>query len=210
MYLHPSRVDDALLDLVSSEPRVCSYLDIPLQHSADPILKGMRRSPGSSGIRELVSRIRRRAPQVALRTSFIVGFPGETTKHFAELLDFVEWARFDKVGVFPYSPEEGTAAASMRPRPRNATAQRRCEELMTLQREISAEICESRIGAEIAVIVDGPAEEGRSGYEGRSEWDAPEIDGRVHLPTLASPRGPFVRARVDSADDYDLYATVTD
>ncbi|MBD3244074.1 MAG: 30S ribosomal protein S12 methylthiotransferase RimO [Chitinivibrionales bacterium] len=206
MYLHPSRIDNALLDLVASEPRVCSYLDIPLQHVADPVLERMRRRPGTQGIRALIERIRTRAPRAAIRTSFIVGFPGETAAHFAQLLEFCEWARFEKLGVFPFSPEEGTPAHDFRPRPRNDTARRRCETLMTAQREISAEIGHSRIGSIVPVLVERPADTASCDREGRTEWDAPEIDGTVHLSGTDAADGSFVSARITEADDYDLYA----
>ncbi len=210
MYLHPSRIEDALLDLVSSEPRVCSYLDLPLQHIADPVLTRMRRHPGSRGIRTLIERIRTRAPNVAIRTSFIVGFPGETASHFEQLLEFCEWARFEKLGVFPFSPEEGTPAYDYRPRPRNATARRRCETLMTLQRDISAEIGRSRIDDTVRVLVERRCDSAGGDYEGRTEWDAPEIDGTVHLHGTIGPDQSFVPARITDADDYDLFARVVE
>lgn len=208
MYLHPSRVDNTLLDLMASEPRVCSYLDIPLQHIADPILARMRRRPGAKSIRALIERIRTRAPNAAIRTSFIVGFPGETTSHFGQLLELCEWARFEKLGVFPFSPEEGTPAYDYRPRPRNSTARQRCETLMTLQREISAEIGRTRIGATAPVLVEGGGGSMSDDYEGRTEWDAPEIDGTVHLSGAVVATGSIVPAHITDADDYDLFARV--
>lgn len=210
MYLHPSRVDTDLIDLVASEPRVCSYFDIPLQHIADPVLRNMRRTPLSSGIRALIERIRERAPSAALRSSFIVGFPGETERDFGELLSFLEWARFEKAGVFPFSPEEGTPAADMRPRPRNSTARRRCEDLMTLQREISREIGLTRVGTVLDVLVEPPVEADEGDREGRTQWDAPEIDGRVHLCSNRPLTEHFVRAHITDTDEYDLYGTVLD
>jgi ribosomal protein S12 methylthiotransferase len=206
MYLHPRFTTDELLRLVASEPRLCSYFDIPLQHIADPILRAMRRRPLAEGTYRLIERIRRLVPGAAIRTSFILGFPGETRAHFAELLRFVEWARFEKMGVFPFSPEEGTAAYSMRPRPRADTVRRRCETMMALQREISREIGESRIGVTLPVIIDEVSEDPDYHFVGRTQWDAPEIDGRVHVLDGSCTPGEIVPLRIVDAGDYDLFA----
>lgn len=205
MYLHPSLVDDELLRLFAREPRLCPYFDIPLQHAADTVLKAMGRHPLSKGIVALVERIRAAVPDAAIRTAFIVGFPGETEEIFEELLRFVETMKFDKAGVFPFSPEEGTTAFSMRPRPRNATVARRCEALMSLQREISASINQSRVGRIVDVIVDGKADQPGFTTMGRTRWDAPEVDGNVYMKTLKIPCGAIVPVRIHAAGDYDLY-----
>jgi ribosomal protein S12 methylthiotransferase len=206
MYLHPSHVDDGLLRLFAHEPRLCPYFDIPLQHSADAVLKAMGRRPLSKGIVTLIERIREVVPGAAIRTAFIVGFPGETEACFEELLRFVEAMRFDKVGVFQFSPEEGTAAFSMRPRPRSATALRRCETLMSIQREISASINALRVGSTVDVIIDGPSNIPGFGAMGRTRWDAPEVDGSVYIKGNAIT-GAIVSVRMESAGDYDLYGT---
>jgi ribosomal protein S12 methylthiotransferase len=205
MYLHPRGVTDALLRLVASESRLCSYFDIPLQHIADPILKGMRRKPGAAQTYALIERIRTIVPDAAIRTSFILGFPGETQRHFDALVKFVEWARFEKVGVFPFSPEEGTAAETMRPRPRTDTTQRRCETLMSVQQEISRQILEKRIGTHTDVIIDELAEGPTFHFEGRTQWDAPEIDGRVFVKSSSLTPGMIVPVQIVDASDYDLY-----
>lgn len=210
MYLSPSRVDDTLLDLVASEERMCSYFDIPLQHIADPVLKAMRRAPDSKGTRKLIERIRSRVPGAAIRTTFIVGFPGETRNHFRQLLRFVEDTRFERLGVFPFSPEEGTPAYTMRPRPRNATALRRCEAIMGVQREISRELGESHIGRTVDVMVDGIAENSSYNFEARTQWDAPEVDGKVMIAEGDAVPGRPARVRIVDADAYDLYAVRTD
>ena len=135
----------------------------------------------------------------------IVGFPGETERNFEELIKFVEWARFEKVGVFPFSPEEDTPAATLRPRPRNATVHRRCEALMEVQRDISREIGSQRVGRTVPVIIDGPSETPDFALEGRTQWDAPEIDGRVLFREASFVPGSIVPAIIKDAGDYDLY-----
>ncbi|MBD3317485.1 MAG: 30S ribosomal protein S12 methylthiotransferase RimO [Chitinivibrionales bacterium] len=206
MYLHPRFITDDLLSLVGAEQRLCSYFDIPLQHIADPILSAMRRRPHSKETYRLVERIRRHVPDAALRTSFIIGFPGETKSHFEKLLHFVEWARFEKVGVFPFSPEEDTPAYTMRPRPRTATVERRCDTLMTIQREISREINEDRVGTTIPVIIDEVSEDPDYNFMGRTQWDAPEIDGNVYVLDGSFSPGSIGSLRIVDASDYDLFA----
>ncbi len=206
MYLHPNFVDDNLLKLVGSEKRICSYFDIPLQHISDKVLKSMGRAPGSKGLYDLIDRIRKNVPDATIRSSFILGFPGETEKDFKELLKFVEWAKFDKLGVFPFSPEEGTRAYDMRPRPRTTTALKRCETLMSLQKDISSEIQESYIGKEIEVLINTVSDNPDFAFECRSERDAPEIDGRIFLKNSSAKVGDFIKVKIIDADDYDLFA----
>ncbi len=206
MYLHPQFVDASLLRLIAAEPRLCSYFDIPLQHIADPILASMKRKPDTKGIHRLIDTIRTTVPDAAIRSAFILGYPGETEKQFNELVRFIEWARFDKLGVFPYSPEEGTPAAKERPRPRNATALRRCETLMLVQRDISREINESRIGTTLEVLIEGVAEDPDFNFEARSRYDAPEVDGKVLISSGNFIPGTIVPVRVIGASDYDLFA----
>ena len=209
MYLHPAMVHDSLIDLIASEKRLCSYFDIPLQHISDHILKRMHRHPTRRGTYELIERIRTRAPDAAIRTTCIVGFPGETEREFDELLRFVEWARFEKLGVFPFSPEEGTPAQQYRPRPRHATAARRCETLLEAQREISRSIGERRVGTEATVVVDRISDDECCDFIGRTQWDAPEVDGIVHVRSKKPDIGVFTRVRVTDADAYDLYGVST-
>jgi ribosomal protein S12 methylthiotransferase len=204
MYLHPQRVDDEFLRLVARESRLLPYFDIPLQHVSDDILMSMKRRPLSGGIRHLIERIRAIVPGAAIRTTFIVGYPGESARHFNELLRFVEWARFERCGVFPFSPEQGTAAFLIKQRPRNRTVASRCDEIMAVQAGISREICASRIGATLDVIVDSRT---KAGCEARSIWDAPEVDGTV-LITGGNPAvGSIVPVTIVSSRDYDLVGT---
>jgi ribosomal protein S12 methylthiotransferase len=204
MYLHPAHVDDDLLRLFSAEPRLCPYFDIPLQHIADQILAAMGRRPLSSGIRNLFDRIRAIVPDAGLRTSFILGFPGENGSHFRQLVKFIEEVRFDKLGVFPFSPEKGTRAFSMRPRPRDATVMKRCEEIMTLQREISALKLASKINSSVEVIVDGLSDDPGFSSAGRTRLDAPEVDGKVYIKEKIAA-GTITNVIVTDSSDHDLF-----
>lgn len=209
MYLHPKFVDNSLLSLISSEKRLCPYFDIPLQHISESILRSMNRTPLTSEIYELIERIRNIVPGAAIRSSFIIGFPGETESDFKRLQNFIEFARLDKLGVFPYSPEDGTKAAAMKPRPRTSTVQRRCEQLMLQQREISREILESKIGNEIEVIIEDVAEDPDFNFEARSRLDAPEIDGKVLITSGSFEPGTFSKVKIIGTGDYDLFADPT-
>ncbi|MCU0608184.1 MAG: 30S ribosomal protein S12 methylthiotransferase RimO [Chitinispirillaceae bacterium] len=204
MYLHPGHVDNALLQLVASEKRICPYFDMPLQHIADPILKAMNR-PSASRTRMLIENIRKTVPDASLRSAFILGFPGETEAHFNELVRFVEETRFDKLGVFSFSPEEGTRAHEMRPRPRLSTAARRGEMLMEIQSDISRSLLARKIGASLDVMVDGAADH-RPGRVGRTRFDAPDIDGRVFIRKSNAASGAIVNVTITGSDDYDLFA----
>jgi ribosomal protein S12 methylthiotransferase len=206
MYLHPQFVDQPLLDLIAHEERLCSYFDIPLQHSAAPILASMKRTPGPDKLRRLIETIRTTVPDAAIRSAFIVGYPGETEAHFNDLLRFIEWARFEKLGVFPFSPEEGTIAVSLRPRPRNKTALRRCETLMLAQQAISREINEQKIGSQREVIIDRLADDPDFNFEARTRYDAPEVDGKVLIRNGSFTPGDIANVKIIGSSDYDLYA----
>jgi ribosomal protein S12 methylthiotransferase len=218
MYLHPQCVDDSFLRLIAQEKRLLPYFDIPLQHISDEILISMKRRPLSKGIFRLLERIRAMVPDAAVRTTLIAGYPGETKRHFEELLAFVEKARFEHLGVFPFSPEKGTAAYSLAKRPTDSTTGKRCEMIMSLARDISSRACASRIGKTIDVIIDGPAREhdvaidagarrtkAPHALEGRSVWDAPDVDGTVFIPGGGVPVGAIVPVTVVSAGDYELF-----
>ncbi len=205
MYLHPNFVSDDLLNLVAAESRICPYFDIPLQHISDVILTAMNRTPLSAGIYALTERIRKTVPNATLRSSFIVGFPGETEKEFGELRKFIQFASFDKLGLFPYSPEEGTGAYAMRPRPSTRTAQRRCAELMSIQQEISRGLAEAKVGTDADVIIDRISDDPDFNYEGRTAGDAPEVDGRVFVSSGSFEVGQIARMRIIGAGDYDLF-----
>jgi ribosomal protein S12 methylthiotransferase len=208
MYLHPQLVSDDLLTLVASENRLCSYFDIPLQHISGAILKSMNRRPLSKELYRLVERIKNRVSGANLRSSFILGYPGETEKEFDELKQFIQFARFDKMGVFPFSPEEGTKAYSMRPRPRGTAVQRRSDELMSIQQEISRELLEEKIGTKQPIIIDRVSDDHDFNYEGRTAGDAPEVDGRVFIQSGNFQLGKILNAKIIGASDYDLYAEI--
>ncbi|MBI3070824.1 MAG: 30S ribosomal protein S12 methylthiotransferase RimO [Deltaproteobacteria bacterium] len=202
-YLYPRPFPRDLLSAIAEEPRVAKYIDIPFQHISDRILRAMKRGRGEKFHRELVEKLRAAIPRVSLRTSLIVGFPGETDRDFERLYDFVEEMRFDHVGVFEYSPEEGTPAGTMRRQvPARVKAERR-HRLLTLQRRLSRERLAAYVGREVDVLVDEVAEQAR----GRLESQAPEVDGHVVLRGSCRP-GDLVRARIASSGDYDLSAEV--
>jgi ribosomal protein S12 methylthiotransferase len=204
MYAYPGHASSRLIKVMASDPRVCHYLDLPLQHAHPDVLRRMKRPANVARTRRLVADLRAAMPDVALRTSFIVGYPGETEAEFEELLDFVVECRFDRVGVFVYSPEEGTAAAALPdPVPQEIQIER-YERLMALQQGISLEANQAQVGRTLDVLVEG---QGDGLSVGRSYRDAPEIDGLVILPG-ALPVGEMVPARIVEAIEYDLVGKV--
>ncbi|HZP42648.1 MAG TPA: MiaB/RimO family radical SAM methylthiotransferase, partial [Candidatus Binatia bacterium] len=210
LYAYPASVTDELLEVMASEPAVCRYLDMPLQHVADPILRAMRRERSGAAIRRLLARVRATVPGIALRSSFIVGFPGETDDHVRALCDFLEESEFAHVGVFRYSPEEGTAAAGLPDDVPEAVKAARWERVMAVQARVAARVAAARIGRTVEVLVERV--DGRVAI-GRTAEQAPEIDGVVRLagpfPGGRVPEpGDLVHARVTGADTYDLRARV--
>ena len=214
-YAYPSVCGDDLLDVIAASPRVAKYLDVPVQHIDTDVLKKMRRGYGERVVRDLVDRVRARIPGVTLRTTFIVGHPGETDAAFRRLCDFVRDSELDRVGVFNYSQEEGTVAALLPGRvpPKEVEARRR--ELLRIQRGISKKRLRALRGRELEVLVEGPSDESEYLLMGRHEGQAPEIDGQVYLSFAdtgadapAPPPGALVRARVTHSAEYDLAATI--
>ena len=204
MYAYPGHVSPRLINVMASDPRLCRYLDLPLQHAHTDTLRRMRRPASAKRTRQLIADLRAAMPDVALRTSFIVGYPGETEREFEALADFVAETRFDRVGVFVYSPEEGTPAAELPdPVPEEVKAER-YDRLMVLQQEISFEINQSQVGRSLDVLVEG---QGDGLSVGRSYRDAPEIDGMVLIPGDA-PLGEIVSVRITGAMEYDLVGEV--
>ncbi len=209
-YAYPTAVTDELLEVMASEPRVAKYLDVPLQHVDDAVLKSMRRGHTSKVVYDLVERVRAKVPGVTLRTTFIVGHPGENEAAFEKLRDFVKNADLDRVGVFPYSQEEGTVAALLPHRVLKKDSDARRRALMRLQRDISKRKMAAFKGQTIEVLVEGPSEESEYVLKGRHEGQAPEIDGQVFL-TLDEYQpqvGEIVRAQVTGSAEYDLAAVV--
>jgi len=196
-YLYPHEVDDRLIDVVAGQPKILKYLDIPIQHISDAVLRRMRRRGTGAEIRALFKKLRDRIPGVVLRTSLITGLPGEGDKEFEELRAFLQEAKIERAGVFPYSPEEGTPASAME-YPDNETACRRAEALMALQADILEAFAESRVGSVTEVLTEGFDGEN---YYGRSWAESPDVDGLVHFTGEDVPPGTFVTVRITGVLD---------
>jgi ribosomal protein S12 methylthiotransferase len=201
LYAYPASVSDELLEVMADEPAVCRYLDMPLQHIADEMLLAMRRERSGAAIRRLLARIRAAVPGIALRSSFIVGFPGERERHVDELCAFLDEAEFDHVGVFRYSREEGTTAAPFPDQVREGTKQARWERVMAVQAAVSARRMRAQVGRTADVLIE--SEEPAGELLGRTATQAPEIDGVIRVRGEAAP-GDLVRVRVTGAGTYDL------
>ncbi len=206
LYAHPASLSDDILEVLSADHRFCPYLDMPLQHISDPVLRAMGRFPGSSALRRLLDHIKDRLPGLTLRTTFIVGYPGETDRHFEELADFLGEGRFHHVGVFTYSAEPETPAAKLADSvPEEVKVQRR-DRLMEIQRDISRRHMQAQIGTITTVMLDGMVN--RETWQARTSGQAPEVDGVVFvegLPATARP-GDFIQVRITGGLDYDCIA----
>jgi ribosomal protein S12 methylthiotransferase len=212
LYAYPGSLDWSLFELMGSQKRFVSYCDIPLQHVSANVLERMRRPGSPAEYRQLVTRMRELVPDISLRTTFITGHPGETPKDFGELHEFVEWAEFDQMGAFVYSPEEFTPAAKMSDIPTRKTAERRRAKLMESQQKISRLRNEARIGQTFDAIITGPCEETEHLLEGRLAGQAPEIDGRLlindGIDRLPRDLPVFARVQISDAHPYDLVGGV--
>ena len=208
LYAYPHQFTDELIDLIASEEKIASYVDMPLQHIADPMLHRMRRRFSETDTRALVHKMRTRIPDLVFRTTFIVGHPGETAEEFEALYEFVRESRFERVGVFKYSSEEGTHSGRMVSSVMRIEAENRYHRLMTLQQGISQELHEAMIGREIDVLVEGPSEETELLLQGRSWGQAPEIDGLTYINEGWAEPGSIVRAEIVDSGDYDLVARI--
>ena len=209
LYLYPTTITDDVLDAMAACDKVCRYIDLPLQHASASVLKRMRRPGTRTTYDALLHRIRTRVPGVALRTTFIVGFPGETAAEFAELERFVDDVQFDHVGVFTYSHEEGTRAYAASDDVTPATKRSRRDRIMRRQQRIVAARQATRLGEEVAVLVDGPSPDHELVLQGRLEGQAPDIDPCVYLTDCdpsGYPAGQLIRARVVGAQGYDVIA----
>lgn len=201
LYTHPAHYTDGLIETIRDERKICRYLDLPIQHASDRILKAMNRRTTRKDITALIDKLRKRIPRLTLRTSVIVGFPGETDKDFRELLNYIRRVRFERLGAFIYSKEEGTRAALLKGHIPIKTKKERLDELMKTQQKISAEINRSFIGKTIEVLID---EKERGRFLGRTEGDAPEIDCGVYVSGRDLKLGEFRRVRITDALEYDL------
>jgi len=207
-YAYPRDVPDALVDVVAREPKIVKYLDMPLQHSSDRLLRAMKRGRSSQFLRDLLAKLRARVPGIALRTSLIVGLPGETEEDFEDLLRFVEEQRFERLGVFEFSPEEGTPAAEMRRQVPDAVKRARYARVMELQQGISRAHQRAMIGRRLEVLVEGRSEETEHLLAGRHAQQAPEIDGLTYVNDGVAYPGEIVTVEVTDASEYDLVGRV--
>ena len=205
LYSYPRFFTDELIDLIASEDKLVKYVDLPLQHADDALLKKMHRADTRASMEALLRKIRDRIPGVAVRSTFIVGFPGETDEQFSALCSFLEEQRFDKAGVFTYSAEDGTEAAALPGQISEDVMQQRYHELMSLQCKISEEINQSLEGKELDVLIEGSDEEQKNVVYGRSYREAPEVDGQVFVEGLENAKpGEIVRVRVSQGFTYDV------
>lgn len=203
LYCYPDRVTDELIDAIAQEEKVCNYIDIPIQHIHPEILRKMNRPADPEQIKSLLAKLRKRIPDIIIRTSLIVGFPGEGNAEFQELLDFVKEYQFNRVGVFPYSKEEGTPAARLPGQVDERTKEARRDALMSIQQKISKRLNRQRVGQICKVLIEGTSSEGV--YFGRSYGEAPEIDGQVFvISDRPLKAGDFVNVKITKAYEYDL------
>ncbi|MEE3380305.1 MAG: 30S ribosomal protein S12 methylthiotransferase RimO [Succiniclasticum sp.] len=211
MYMYPNTFTDELIEAFATLPKLCHYVDLPLQHASQRLLRAMNRHDSMAHTRELLAKLRKRIPDIVIRTTFIVGFPGETDEDFEELKRFVEEERFENAGVFTYSREEGTAAAEMPGQIPDAVKEDRYNELMAIQAGISEELHKAEEGKELEVVVEGYNEDGENLAEARSYREAPDIDGMIYVENAPGLKpGDFIRVRVDQGFDYDVVALRVD
>jgi len=212
LYAYPNKITGKLLETIAGNEKICSYIDVPLQHASASMLKRMKRGAGAEIFLKSIAKMRRTIPNLMLRTSFIVGFPGETEKDFAELCEFVREAQFDWLGVFSYSDEEGSAAYHLDNKVPPREIERRRRKLMQIQRQISKKNKRKLIGREFNVLALGPSEETDLLWEGRTELHAPEIDGKLFINDFGYHEelvpGTFYRCEITEAHDYDLVAKI--
>jgi ribosomal protein S12 methylthiotransferase len=204
LYCHPLNITPELVSLLASEQKICSYLDLPLQHMSDPVLKRMGRRITGQRIERLLYTLRVKVPGIALRTTFMVGFPGETARDFATLLKFVSDFEFEHLGVFRYRDEEGTPASKLSPKVPEKIKEERYHAIMGLQAKISRNKNRSRTGQHINVLVEGPAQKKGFALQGRAVFQAPEVDGVVYIKEGRAAAGSFVKSRITGGLTYDL------
>jgi ribosomal protein S12 methylthiotransferase len=210
LYAYPNKITGKLLDVIAANPKVCSYIDVPLQHASGNVLKRMKRGASADIFLKSIDKMRSTVPNLTLRTSFIVGFPGESHDDFEELCHFVREAQFDWLGVFAYSDEEGAQAFALDEKVSPREIERRRKKLMQIQRQISRKKRRSLVGQQFDIVLEGPSEETDLLWEGRTAMHAPEIDGKVFVNDFAEYQdvqpGQFFRCEITEAHDYDLVA----
>ena len=212
LYAYPNKITGKLLDTIAQHEKICSYMDVPLQHASASVLKRMKRGGGADVFLRAIAKMRRTIPDLTLRTSFIVGFPGEAEKEFEELCDFVREAQFDWMGAFAYSDQDGADAYALEKKLSPREIERRRKHLMGIQRQISKKKKKTLVGQEFDLLLEGESEETELLLEGRTPMHAPEIDGKVFVndfPEDAAPQpGQFYRCQITEAHDYDLVAKI--
>lgn len=208
LYTYPSHFTDELIDVMASEEKICKYVDLPLQHSHDAVLQRMKRPGSRAKMLALIDKLRQKVPEITLRSSFIVGFPGESEEEFMDLYRFLEEVQFDHVGIFPYSREEGTVAYDLPNQVDEETKLSRRRRLMELQQRISLQKNRSRLGKVYPVLVQGTSSESDLVVEARGEWQAPEVDGVVYIGDPTLEPGSMVQVRITQAFEYDLVGEV--
>ncbi|HYM78871.1 MAG TPA: 30S ribosomal protein S12 methylthiotransferase RimO [Candidatus Dormibacteraeota bacterium] len=212
LYAYPNKITGKLLETIASHEKICSYMDVPLQHASASVLKRMKRGGGADVFLKSIGKMRRLVPDLTLRTSFIVGFPGETEREFEELCEFVREAQFDWMGAFSYSDQEGAGAYSLEKKLSPREIERRRKHLMAIQRQISKKKKKALVGREFDLLLEGESEETELLLEGRTAMHAPEIDGKVFVndfPEEDTPQpGQFYRCQITEAHDYDLVAKI--
>ena len=226
LYCYPEEITDEIIEAIKNEKKICHYIDLPIQHSSDAILRKMARKTNQAELRERIAKLRKEIPDITLRTTLITGFPGETEEDFKELYNFVDEMEFDRLGVFTYSAEEGTPAAEMDGQVDEEVKTARRNEIMELQQEISAEKAEGRIGKVYEVLVEGTVpvdsvngeafasimevnEDGKKVYIGRTYMDAPDVDGQVFFESdYEIMSGELVEVEIIASDEYDLFGVL--
>ena len=212
LYAYPNRITNKLLETIAKHDNICKYLDVPLQHASPTVLKTMKRGAGADIFLKTLDKVRKAVPGIALRTSFIVGFPGETVQDIEILEQFITEAKFDWLGVFSYSDEEGSGAFSFNEKVPKRTIEARKRRLMKLQQKISKQAKQQWIGRELVVLAEGESDETPLLWEGRTQFHAPEIDGKVYINDFGSLEslepGRFYRARITEAHEYDVVASI--
>ena len=208
LYSYPETITDELIKVVKEEDKICKYFDIPIQHFSDPILKRMNRKSDSNSIELLINKLRKEIPNVVIRTTVMLGFPGETDADFNKLYNFIERVKFDRLGAFSYSKEEGTAASRMPNQVHSSTKRSRYNKIMKLQNEISTELQEEMIGKELVVLVETKTFDNKY-YVGRSYREVPEIDGIIYIEMIDKAlEGKFVKVKITDATEYDLIGKI--
>ena len=206
LYAYPETISDELIQVVRNNDKVCKYFDIPIQHISDSVLKRMNRQSNGESIRKLIKKLRQEIPEVIIRTTVMVGFPGESEADFEELYNFIQEAKFDKLGCFAYSKEDGTPASRLKEQIHPMTKKSRLNKIMSLQQKISKQNLKNKIGKEVEVLVEDKSFDGKT-YIGRSYMDVPEIDGVVYIESDEEIQiGSFVKCTITDVKEYDLIA----